>query len=205
MGADVQNEAYIAVPEAGPSRAPSPQAMIESVLIAAHEGDAILRARVEALPAPAYLTDADGIVTAYSSACVDFAGRTPVAGEDRWCVTWRLYQEGGTYLPHDQCPMAVAIRERRDVRGAIAIAERPDGSRVLFTPFPTPIRDAEGRVTGALNILIDVTDARQADALDAQALRCRRLAQTITDARTIETLGMIASEYEEKARVLRRS
>ena len=61
--------------------------------------------------------------------------------------------------------MAVAIREARPIRGVMAVAERPDGTRSLFTPYPTPIVDADGKVVGAVNLLIDVTDERQACAL----------------------------------------
>jgi PAS domain-containing protein len=182
--------------------APSPCQMIDIALGAAREGEARLHALLDDLPAPIYLTDADGWVTFFNRACVDFAGRTPIPGEDRWCVTWRLYTEGGTFLPHEQCPMAVAIRERTEVRGAIAVAERPDGTRVLFTPYPTPITDADGALVGAVNILIDITDLRQAEALRAQALRCRRLAATITDARTLTTLRLMAEDFEEKARCM---
>lgn len=41
-----------------------------------------------------------------------------------------------------------------------------------------------------------------ADAFDAleQAARCRRLARTVTDPRTLEALNEMASEYEERAR-----
>lgn len=43
------------------------------------------------------------------------------------------------YLPHDECPMAQAIKLAKPLRGAYADAERPDGTRVRFTPFPTPL------------------------------------------------------------------
>lgn len=33
-----------------------------------------------------------------------------------------------------------------------------------------------------------------------QALRCRRLARTVTDQRTLDALHEMASEYEERAR-----
>ena len=67
---------------------------------------------------------------------------------------------------------------------------------------PTPIVDAAGKLVGAVNILIDVTDARQAGALKVEAQRCRRLAQSVTDARTVDTLHVMAAEYEAKARIL---
>ena len=118
-------------------------------------------------------------------------------------MTWKLYSEDGTFLPHDECPMAVAVKEKREVRGAVALAERPDGTRVMFTPYPTPLLDENGELCGAVNILIDVTDHRQAGALRAQALRCRRLALSLTDRQAARTLLLMAGEYDEKARALR--
>jgi hypothetical protein len=52
--------------------------------------------------------------------------------------------------------MAVAIHEDRRVRGVTAVAERPDGTRVHFRPFPTPLHDAYDNLVGAVNVLIDV-------------------------------------------------
>jgi len=181
----------------------SPEDMISLALAAARNGEAELHALLETLPAPIYLTDADGWVTFFNSACIDFAGRTPALGEDRWCVTWKLYSEDGAFLPHENCPMAVAIKERRPVRGAVAAAERPDGTRVMFTPYPTPLPGEDGELAGAVNILIDVTDQRQAGALRAQAMRCRRLAQSVTDQQAVDTLLLMAAEYDEKALGLR--
>ena len=84
---------------------------------------------------PIYLTDAEGAVTYWNQACVEFAGRGPQLGEDRWCVTWRLYTTTGERLPHDQCPMAEAIRDQREVRGKIA---SPCARTVAAGPsFPT--------------------------------------------------------------------
>lgn len=159
---------------------------------------------LEALPAPLYATDADGRITWFNRACIAFAGRQPKLGDDFWCVTWRLYTDDGTFLPHEQCPMAVAVRERRPVRGVEAIAERPDGTRLHFQPFPTPVFDEEGRFAGAVNLLLDISDRKRADYLSAQASRCRRLAKTVGDTVTVETLSRMAEEYEAEAGALAR-
>lgn len=177
----------------------SPEEMLQLALSAAVEGEAALHAALDALSAPIYLVDAEGWITYFNPACIDFAGRAPVLGEDRWCVTWKLYSETGVPLPHEHCPMAVAVKERREVRGAVALAERPDGTRVMFSPWPTPSFDAEGGFTGAVNILIDISDARQAGALRAQAMRCRRLARSMTDQEVAGTLLAMAAEYDAKA------
>ena len=110
-----------------------------------HDSERLYREVLNALPAAVYMTDAQGRITFYNEACVAFSGRRPKLGADEWCVTWRLYWPDGAPMPHDTCPMAVALREGREIRGAEAIAERPDGTRIWFTPYPTPLCDAEGR------------------------------------------------------------
>jgi PAS domain S-box-containing protein len=117
---------------------------------------------LQALPAAIYTTDAEGRITFFNRACVDFAGRTPKIG-DMWCVTWKLFHPDGTPLAHEDCPMAIALRENRPVRNMEAIAERPDGSRICFVPYPTPLRDEDGRLLGAVNMLVDITTRKQAE------------------------------------------
>lgn len=114
---------------------------------------------VASLPAALYTTDADGRITYYNDAAASFWGRRPVLGREMWCGSWRLYWPDGSPMPHDMCPMATAIKTAEPVRGAQAIAERPDGVRVNFTSFPTPMFGARGELTGAVNILLE-TDAR---------------------------------------------
>ncbi|MFB6448091.1 sensor histidine kinase [Bradyrhizobium tunisiense] len=117
---------------------------------------------LQALPAAIYTTDAEGCITFFNQACIDFAGRTPKIGE-MWCVTWKLYLPDGTPLPHDECPMAIALKENRAVRDVEAVAERPDGSRICFMPYPTPLRDERGELVGAVNMLVDITARKQAE------------------------------------------
>jgi len=116
-----------------------------------------------AIPAAIYTTDARGRVTYFNAKAVELAGRTPTIGEDEWCVTWKLYWPDGTPMPHDQCPMAVALKEDRVIRNAEAIAERPDGTRVPFIPYPSPLHDAHGNVVGAINMLVDISERKQAE------------------------------------------
>jgi PAS domain-containing protein len=176
--------------------------MLHMATEAVQRGEDALRSALDQLPAAIYVTDPDGVITYYNPACIEFAGRVPTVGRDRWCVTWKLYTDDGAFLPHDQCPMAVAIVEKRSVRGISAVAERPDGSRVSFMPYPTPIFDSEGKLLGAVNILIDITDRKQADFLRSQASKCRRLAFSVADQQTADTLTLMAAEYEQKANEL---
>src|SRR5690242_2575487 len=118
---------------------------------------------IDALPAAIYTTDAQGHLTHFNPACVEFSGRTPTLGNDQWCVSWKLYHADGTPMPHDQCPMAIALKEGRIVRGVEAIAERPDGTRIWFEPYPAPLRDSAGRIVGGINMLMDITERKEAE------------------------------------------
>src|SRR5690242_20492558 len=120
-------------------------------------------ALLQVMPVAIYTTDETGRITFYNEAAAELWGCRPVLGQDYWCGSWRLYLPDGTPLPHDQCPMAVALRENRPVRGEEAIAERPDGTRVVFMPYPTPIRDGAGNLIGAVNLLVDVTDSKRGE------------------------------------------
>ena len=71
-------------------------------------------------------------------------------------------------MPHDECPMAAALRQGHAINGAEAVAERPDGSRIPFLAYPTPFRDEFGVLLGAVNMLIDITERKRAEQFAAQ-------------------------------------
>src|SRR5262249_17389280 len=124
-----------------------------------------LQELIAAIPAAIYTTDAQGRITYFNQAAVELAGRTPTIGTDEWWVTWKFYLPDGTPLPHDQCPMAITLKEGRAIRNVEAVAERPDGTRVPFIPYPTPLRDGTGKVVGAINMLVDISERKQAETL----------------------------------------
>ena len=144
---------------------------------------------LDALAVAVYTTDADGRITFYNEAAATFWGRRPALGEE-WCGSLRLFFIDGRPMAHDECPMAIALRENREVRGYEALAERPDGSRVAFQPYPTPLRNEQGAMIGAVNVLIDVTARRVAeDALVAGAEALRE-SNAVKD----EFLGLVSHE-----------
>jgi PAS domain S-box-containing protein len=181
---------------------PEPEQILDSA-VSALSTNADWRAVLDGLPAPVYTTDTEGTVTYWNSACVEFAGREPRLGQDRWCVTWQLYTTVGEPLRHEDCPMAQTVKQQVPIRDAIAIAERPDGSRRAFKPYPTPLFDKDGAFTGAVNVLIDVTD-EQAEMLHEQAERCRRLAGALYSRESSEVLQSMANGFEQTAEVLER-
>jgi PAS domain S-box-containing protein len=125
--------------------------------------DSVFREMVEALPVAIYTTDAEGRLTYFNQAAVKLSGRVPELGTDQWCVTWKIFLRDGSPLPHDQCPMALALKGLDVPNGIECIAERPDGSRFWFTPCPAVVRDGEGRITGGINLLMDITDRKTSE------------------------------------------
>jgi PAS domain S-box-containing protein len=137
------------------------------------ESERHLRSLVGALPSAIYTTDADGRITYYNDAAANMWGYRPELGRDEFCGSWKIYRPDGTPLPHDECPMAIALREKRPIRGMEAVAERPDGVRIPFIPYPTPLFNADGELTGAVNMLVDISERKLAERtvaahLDAQ-------------------------------------
>jgi len=147
------------------------------------------RAFLDAVAVAIYTTDTDGRITFFNEAAVDLWGRRPELGEE-WCGSFRLFHLDGRPMRHDECPMAIALKEQRVVRGETAMAERPDGRRVAFTPYPTPLRDADGTMIGAVNVLVDVTDRLAAEG----ALRTTADALRASNAVKDEFLGLISHE-----------
>ncbi|MGV1014991.1 MAG: PAS domain S-box protein, partial [Methyloceanibacter sp.] len=143
------------------------------------ERDQWYRALLDALPAAIYTTDADGRVTFFNQAAVDLSGRTPVLNSDAWCVGWKLFRPDGSPIPHDECPMAMALKTGQPVRGTEKIVERPDGTRVPILPYPTPLFDAADRMIGAVNMLVDITERKQAE--EQKTLLLRELAHRVNN------------------------
>jgi PAS domain S-box-containing protein len=118
---------------------------------------------LDALPCAVYTTDAEGRITYFNRAAAELWGIAPIVGTSRYCGSWRLYWPDGRPLPHDECPMALALKEKRPNRGMEALAERPDGIRVPFIAYPTPLYDFAGEMTGAVNMLVDISDRKRAE------------------------------------------
>jgi len=118
---------------------------------------------LDVLPAMAYTTDPDGLLTYYNRAAEEMWGRAPRLRdpEFRYCGSLRIHVNGAE-LPLDRCPMALALRERRPQLGQELEIERPDGSRVHALVHATPLFGKDGRLRGAVNVVIDFTPFKKA-------------------------------------------
>jgi diguanylate cyclase (GGDEF)-like protein/PAS domain S-box-containing protein len=143
-------------------------------------GDRRYRDLIEALGVAVYTTDSEGHITFFNQAAGVLWGWNPPLRDQLWCGSWRLLWPDGTPLRHDECPMAVCLKESRPVRGVWAYAERPDGVRVPFAPFPTPLYDEHGTLVGAVNVLVDITGIAIAETARAVTEARFRAAQHLS-------------------------
>lgn len=146
---------------------------------AIRQSEQSLKDLIEALPGAVYTTDAAGLITSFNPAAAEIWGREPELGKEEFCGSWRMQWPDGTPLRHDECPMAVALKESRPIRGAEAVVERPDGVLVPLLVYPTPLFDASGALTGAVNMLVDITERKRAEEL---AERLAAIVETSDDA-----------------------
>jgi PAS domain S-box-containing protein len=136
---------------------------VEEVL---QESEARFRQLVALLPVAVYVCDESGIILQYNRAAVELWGREPgIGGHDgeQFCGSYKIYRPDGTWLPHEECPMAETLSTGKPVRNAEIIIERPDGSRVTAIVNTAPIVNTKGEPGGAINCLLDITERKQAE------------------------------------------
>jgi PAS domain S-box-containing protein len=125
---------------------------------------------LEKLPAGAYTCDRDGLITYFNRHAVKVWGREPTLKDpaDRYCGSFRLLAPSGEPIAHDQCCMARALATGQEFDGDEIVIERPDGSRITVLAHASPVRNEAGEITGAINVLVDISDRKRAD--DTQRL-----------------------------------
>jgi two-component system, chemotaxis family, CheB/CheR fusion protein len=122
------------------------------------------------LPAAAYTCDVDGLITYVNERAVELWGREPLLNDpvDRFCGSFRLFSPDGSPIRHDGCWMALALRDGRAYNEQEIIIQRPDGSRCIVLAYANPFLDEQGKLIGAVNVLVDITDRRRAQLARSQ-------------------------------------
>ncbi|MDB5323472.1 MAG: domain S-box protein [Phycisphaerales bacterium] len=149
------------------------------------QSEARLHRMLDSLPAAAYTCDADGLITYFNERAAEVWGRSPKLNhpDDRYCGSFRLFDVEGKLIPHDQCGMAVAMREKREIKGIEVVIERADGSRRNVLAHISPTWGSEGQIAGAVNVVVDITDRKRTEkALKESEERFRTLAKATNDA-----------------------
>jgi PAS domain S-box-containing protein len=123
-------------------------------------------------PVAVYSCDAAGVIQEFNRRAVELWGCEPVLGDTdkRFCGSFKLFRPDGTFMPHEQCPMAdVVTGALPGASDAEVHIERPDGSRITVVVNIRPIKNERGDVIGAINCFYDITSRKATE----EALRAR--------------------------------
>jgi diguanylate cyclase (GGDEF)-like protein/PAS domain S-box-containing protein len=130
---------------------------------ALQEGGWYFRLLLERLPVGAYTCDPEGLITYYNRHAVRLWGRAPRLNDpdERFCGSFRLFAVDGSPITHDRCWMALALKTNEGYNEREIVVERPDGKRLTALAHANPIRNGSGKLLGAVNVLVDITERKR--------------------------------------------
>lgn len=118
------------------------------------------------MPVAVYSTDQQGHITFYNNKAVELWGRKPKLNDPAeflYSGSWKLYDADGTPILHEKCPLAKALQDKKPCYGEEIGIERPDGAYIYALANIDLIYDYDGKIVGAINVLIDITDRKKAE------------------------------------------
>ncbi|MCI0641746.1 MAG: ATP-binding protein [Gemmataceae bacterium] len=135
--------------------------------MSSHDADGLQRWErlLDKLPVAAYTCDPDGLIIYFNEHALRLWGRAPKLRDvsERFCGSFRLFATDGTPIGHDECWMALALRHRKEYLGSEVIVQQPEGARRAVLAHANPVFDDDGKLLGAINILVDITDHKRSD------------------------------------------
>ena len=144
-------------------------------------------------PAAVYSIDAAGVIQDFNQCAAELWGRSPKLGDtdERFCGSHQMFRLDGSSMRHDECPMALVVAGKvTEVKNGEVVILRPDGSRITVVVNIRPLKDASGRLVGAINCFYDITERSRMEQL------VKHQADTLADMnrRKDEFLAMLSHE-----------
>jgi signal transduction histidine kinase len=162
-------------------QAEAARARAEATTNELRESEERYRTLFDLSPVAVYSCDRAGVIQRFNQHAAQLWGRQPEPGDtdERFCGSFKMFRPDGTFMPHEQCPMAEVVDGKlAEVVNAEVFIERPDGSRVTVVVNIRPLKNQSGDVTGAINCFYDITERKRAESRLADSLnRERELAE----------------------------
>jgi len=117
-------------------------------------------------PVAVYSCDTSGVIREFNSRAAELWGRTPAPGDtdELFCGSHKMFRPDGTFMPHEQCPMAEVIAGKIPAaRDAEVFIDRPDGSRIAVVVNINPLKNQRGEIEGAINCFYDITERKKTE------------------------------------------
>ena len=118
---------------------------------------------IENLPVAVYTTDAAGNMLLCNRAAIELWGCRPVLGSASLEECIQVFSTEGQPLPHHMRPLASALAGGKPLWNREVVMKRSDGEVRNVLACPSPVFDAEGKLYGGINVLIDITERKQAE------------------------------------------
>jgi PAS domain S-box-containing protein len=112
------------------------------------------------MPSAAYVCDMAGIIRKYNEAAVQLWGRQP-ARDEHFSTCYKLYNEEGVVVPHDQMPIAECLTDGLPKKNREFFLQRPGHSRIYIRENVVPVVDNAGKQVGAINCLVDISNEKE--------------------------------------------
>ena len=139
---------------------------LEQKAVALRESEEHYRTLFDLGPVAVYSCDVSGVIHEFNHRAAELWGRTPIRGDTdkRFCASFKLFRPDGSFMPHEQCPMAEVVSGKiAEACDAEVLIERPDGTRITVIVNVRPLKNDRGEVIGAINCFYDISRRKQAE------------------------------------------